>query len=69
MVLSTEVAMTEQCNLDIVKQARRNIADKFYQQYHINAIMSGDWDTGELVKQEVERLLKNPPITESEDGA
>lgn len=53
--------MTDDCNRNILEQARRNVADRFVQVYHINAILSGDWDKGELVTTELNRLLKNPP--------
>ena len=58
--------MTDNCNRDLVLQARRNVAERFVQTYQINAIMSGDWDTGKLVREEVERLLKHPPLTGEE---
>lgn len=60
--------MTDDCNRGILLQARRNVAERYVQTYQINAIMSGDWDTGKLVREEMERLLKHPPIAESEDG-
>lgn len=60
--------MTDDCNRHILEQARRNIADLHVQTYHINAIMAGDWDNGELVGNEIERLLKQPPLAEREDG-
>lgn len=55
------------CNSGVIAQARLNVAENYVQTYHINAIMAGDWDNGELVRSEVERLLKNPPLAESED--
>jgi hypothetical protein len=60
--------MTDDCNADIVAQARRNVADSYVQTYHINAIMSGDWDNGTLVKEEVARLLKQPPLASGEES-
>ncbi len=59
--------MTDDCNKDLVKQARRNVADLFPQTYHQHAIMGGDWDNGSYVKGEIERLLKKPPITSGEE--
>lgn len=60
--------MTDDCNADLLAQARRNVADNYVHTYHINAILSGDWDTGTLVKGEVARLLKQPPLTTGEDS-
>lgn len=59
--------MTDDCNKDLVMQARRNVADLFPQTYHQNAIMAGDWDSGSYVKGEIERLLKKPPIASGEE--
>lgn len=58
--------MTE-CNIGVIAQARINVAERYVQTYHINAIMAGDWDGGCLIRNEVERLLKHPPLVESED--
>lgn len=60
--------MTNDCNKDLVAQARRNVADRYKQTYQINAIIAGDWDRGSLVKDEIELLLKQPPLAEGEDG-
>lgn len=54
--------MTDNCNQDLVQQARRNVADRYVQPYTIRAILAGEWDTGRLVRDEVERLLRNPPV-------
>ena len=43
-------------------------ADRYKQTYQINAIIAGDWDRGSLVKDEIELLLKQPPLAEGEDG-
>jgi hypothetical protein len=59
--------VTSDCNKDLMAQARRNVADLFPQTYHQNAILAGDWDKGIYVKQEVERLLKQPPLAQGED--
>jgi hypothetical protein len=53
--------MTDNCNQDIVQQARRNVADRYFQGYTIRAILAGEWDRGRLVRDETERLLRNPP--------
>lgn len=55
------------CNSGVIAQARINVAERYVQIYHINAIMAGDWDGGCLIRDEVERLLKHPPLAESED--
>lgn len=60
--------MTDDCNRGLVLQARRNVAERYVQTYQINAILSGDWDKGSLVREEVERLLKHPPLAATEDG-
>jgi hypothetical protein len=57
--------MTDNCNEDLVRQARRNVADRYAHGYTIRAIINGEWDTGCLVRDEVERLLRNPP---ADDG-
>ena len=59
--------MTDDCNRDLVAQARRNVAGRHVQSYTINAILAGDWDAGRLVRDELERLLKEPPLAEGED--
>jgi hypothetical protein len=61
--------MTEDCNSDVLKQARRNVADKYVQGYHHRAILSGEWDEGQLVTDELQRLLKEPEITNAEEVA
>mgnify|MGYP006268071799 CR=1 FL=1 len=53
-------------NKKILETARRNVANRYSAKYHINAILSGDWDTGFLVRDEVERLLKQPPMAQEE---
>lgn len=60
--------MTDNCNQDIVQQARRNVADRWVQPYTIRAILAGEWDAGRLVREEVERLLRNPPADEGPIG-
>lgn len=59
--------MTEDCNKHLVQEARANVAERYVQPYHKNAIIAGDWDTGSLVSGEIERLLKQPPIMEGEE--
>lgn len=54
--------MTDNCNQDLVQQARRNVADRYAQPYTVRAILAGDWDRGGLVRDEVERLLRQPPV-------
>jgi len=53
-------------NKKLLEVARRNVANRYSAKYHINAILSGDWDTGSLIKNEVERLLKEPPLSQEE---
>ena len=53
-------------NAKLLETARRNVAERYTAVYHKNAILSGDWDTGYLVKNEVARLLKNPPLADEE---
>lgn len=59
--------MTDHCNADIVAQARRNVADRHVQPYTIRAILNGWWDSGQLVRSEVERLLREPPPADGAD--
>jgi len=59
--------MTDDCNRDLIAQARRNVADLFPQTYHQNAILAGEWDKGLYIQNEVERLLKQPPISSGEE--
>jgi hypothetical protein len=58
--------MTDDCNRDIVRRARRNVAERYVQTYQINAILAGDWDKGCLVRDELEHLLKHPPLVAEE---
>lgn len=51
-------------NEDLWQQARFNVAESLVQPYQKRAVLSGDWDTGSLVRDEVERLLKSPPMAE-----
>lgn len=55
--------MTDNCNADILAQARANVADR---QTPANgrAIMRGEWDGGTLVQAEIERLLREPVLVE-----
>jgi len=53
-------------NEKLLETARRNVAERYTAVYHKNAILSGEWDTGYLVKNEVARLLKNPPLADEE---
>ena len=49
-------------NEDLWQQARFNVAESLVQPYQKRAVLSGDWDAGSLVRDEVERLLKSLPI-------
>lgn len=60
--------MTEKCNDDLLLTARRNVADRYKQVYQINAILSGDWDNGFLIQNEIESLLKSPPLADGEES-
>lgn len=52
----------------VVEAARQNVASRFHQVYHINAILNGDWDNGYLIVDEVERItLLAPEETEDQD--
>ena len=42
---------------EVWTEARKRLAAQFYQPYHINAIMSGDWDRGDLVKNKVVEVM------------
>ena len=58
-------------NTDLLATARANVADRHHPA-HRPFIMAGAWDgtddpaTGVLVKAEVERLLKQPPLEGAE---
>lgn len=39
--------------MTLLDLARQRVAERHSQPYHINAILSGDWDNGSLVKQEL----------------
>ncbi len=41
-----------------LNKARKALAKRYVQTYHINAIMAGDWDNGSLIKAEVEKQRK-----------
>jgi hypothetical protein len=56
--------MSGTCNEDLIRQARLNVSERYVQTYHVNAILSGDWDRGTIIKNEMENLLKNPPPVE-----
>lgn len=60
--------MTDNCNEDLVRQARRNVADRYFHGYTIRAILAGEWDRGRYVREEVERLLRNPPVDDGPVG-
>lgn len=47
--------MTDQ---ETLLKARKALASRYRQVYHINAIMSGDWDNGTLIKAEIEKQRK-----------
>jgi hypothetical protein len=57
--------MTEP-NQHLTEQARANVADRLVQPYQKRAVISGSWDGGQLVQDEIERLLKQPPQGDAE---
>lgn len=59
--------MTDNCNQDLIQQARRNVADRYVQPYTIRAILAGSWDSGGLVRDEIEKLLRQPPAGDAAD--
>lgn len=56
--------MTENCNSDILAQARANIGERTTPA-NARAIARGEWDGGSLVQAEMERLLREPVIVET----
>lgn len=40
----------------VIEAARRFVAAKYDHSYHQNAIIRGDWDSGRLIKEEIERI-------------
>ena len=54
-------------NVKALDQARANVAARYVQPYQVNAIMRGDWDAGSLVKDELQRLLKEPERSEGDE--
>lgn len=55
-------------DMRVVEAARQNVAARFVQAYHVNAILNGDWDNGFLITDEVERItLLAPEETEDQD--
>lgn len=59
--------MTDNCNADILTQARANVADR---QTPANgrAVIRGEWDGGILVQAEIERLLREPVLAAGDDA-
>jgi hypothetical protein len=41
---------------DIFSEARARVAARHAQPYHKNAILSGDWDGGTLIRDEVDAI-------------
>lgn len=68
--------MTDNCNADILEQARANVADR-HTKGHRADIMAGKWDPvfnddgsllhGTLVQAEIENLLRQPILAEGEE--
>jgi len=56
--------MTDDCNYKAIEMARRLVADRYFHEYHINAIMDGSWDNGSLVQDELQRILKDHKTVE-----
>jgi hypothetical protein len=59
-------AMTDP-NEKLLEQARANVAERYNSRYHVNAIIGGEWDNGQLIKGEVTRLLTQPEIGEGDE--
>lgn len=53
-------------NEKLTEIARRNVADRYDQPYHKSTIMQGGWDKGSVVRDEIERLLREPMTTDEE---
>jgi len=51
-------------NQRLLEQARANVAARYNSRYHPNAILSGAWDAGYLVQDEIKRLLTQPEADE-----
>jgi hypothetical protein len=43
------------------------VAGRYNSRYHVNAIIGGEWDNGQLIKDEVTRLLTQPEIGEGDE--
>lgn len=41
---------------DALQQARENVAARYAQGYHQRAILSGQWDAGSLVRDEIAKV-------------
>lgn len=41
---------------DTLQQARENVAARYAQGYHVRAILSGQWDAGSLVRDEIAKV-------------
>lgn len=59
--------MRKKCNEDLITQARSNVANR-NNPAHRGDIMAGKWDDWALIQNEIELLLKSPPLAEGEDG-
>lgn len=42
----------------LLEKARQAVADRHAQPYHKRAILSGDWDSGSLVRDELARITE-----------
>lgn len=40
----------------VIEAARRTVAARYDHTYHQNAIIRGEWDSGRLIKNEIERI-------------
>lgn len=45
-------------NQKALEQARQNVADRYAHDYTKNAILGGFWDSGSIVREEYERIVK-----------
>jgi len=54
-------------NSDALKAARAIVASRYNSRYHVNAILSGAWDTGSLVRDALRDILAHPVNSEGDE--